>query len=504
MRKNNIIPIDISSSREYYGLNNSIDLYKGTSFKFAGQWTEKVHYFNDEYIIDFVAYDGSLWACQHCHLSSISNKPGSNAKYWTEVITGIEGKAYIPNVVDGQLIFSLEGDLPTDPIDIGSLKGQDGADGKDGVDGKNGLTYRPDEKLEGNYIVFRTENDDVVKVDFSQFKGEKGDEGEKGSDWVFSKAIITSVAPNEPADVQIVADQPNNPDTTYTLKFWIPRGEKGETGKQGQRGEKGETGNVGPSSEFKIIFDASSGTSILYSRPVTTPESSWVKVGPVGGNPGKSPKLIKVLGTTDNPDVQDETRRNDRILWGYDGVPVSEWTTLCYLDDLRGDENIWISTEVDPETGVGNKPVMADGVTEDKEKIWYDPYDESIDTFSTIDFIYQSYLDSGGTLTKDEFIEAFSSINKTTGFEIKFAKSFEDLGEPNIDKSNILWLVPSATSGQNNKYIEYIVLYNQTTDEYSWEQWGSQEITINLEDYYTKDEVDSLLQEVASTIWIPL
>jgi hypothetical protein len=147
---------------------------------------------------------------------------------------------------------------------------------------------------------------------------------------------------------------------------------------------------------------------------------------------------------------------------------------------------------------------MLDGETPDYDKIWYDPCDEAVDKFSTVDFIYQSYLDSGGNLPKDEFIEAFSSINKTSGFEIKFVKSFEDLGEPNEEKANILWLVPSSTSEPNNKYIEYIALYNQSTEEYTWEQWGSQDMTINLEDYYTKDEVDTLLQDISSTIWIPL
>jgi hypothetical protein len=60
MRKNNVIPIDISSSREYYGLNNSSDVYKGTSFKFSGEWHDGMHYFNDEYIVDFVSYENSL------------------------------------------------------------------------------------------------------------------------------------------------------------------------------------------------------------------------------------------------------------------------------------------------------------------------------------------------------------------------------------------------------------------------------------------------------------
>ena len=50
VRKSSIIPTDISSSREYYGLNNSQDIYKGTSFKFSGEWVRGTHYFNDEYV----------------------------------------------------------------------------------------------------------------------------------------------------------------------------------------------------------------------------------------------------------------------------------------------------------------------------------------------------------------------------------------------------------------------------------------------------------------------
>jgi hypothetical protein len=36
-KRRGIIPNDISSSREYFGLNNSQDIYKGTSFKFSGE-----------------------------------------------------------------------------------------------------------------------------------------------------------------------------------------------------------------------------------------------------------------------------------------------------------------------------------------------------------------------------------------------------------------------------------------------------------------------------------
>ncbi len=37
MRNNDIIPSDTSFSREHYGLNNTTDIYRGTSFKFSGK-----------------------------------------------------------------------------------------------------------------------------------------------------------------------------------------------------------------------------------------------------------------------------------------------------------------------------------------------------------------------------------------------------------------------------------------------------------------------------------
>lgn len=501
MSTKNIIPdINLQRSKEVVGYYNSRDFYKGTSFKMSGQWSKGVYYFNDEYVIDFVAYNGTLWACQHSHLSSDNNQPSIDSQYWTQVITGVEGKAYVPSVIDGQLIFSLEATPPTEPINIDTLRGpsgldgRDGRDGRDGIDGRNGIdgingvTYKPDPVLENGYIVFRANNGDIVKINFNQFKGDKGDKGDKGQAWIFSKALVNSINSNEQPRVQIIEDQPGNINTTYTIEFWLPKGNKGD---KGNTGAQGKQGIPGPSSEFKIEFDFDLGQSILYHRLVTNPVSEWIRLGPVGGFPGKSPKLIKVLGTTENPDIQDDTRRNDRILWGYDGVPVSEWTTLCYLDDLRGDENIWVGCD---------EPKMPDGQTVDHDKIWYDPCDESIDQFSTVDFIYQSYLDSGGTLSKEDFILAFSSINSSSNLEIRFAKTFEDLGEPNKDKMNILWLVLSDLSGQNNQYTEYVVVYNQETDIYSWEQIGLQTIDVELKDYYTKEEVDTQISDVKDLI----
>lgn len=509
MRKNNIVPIDVSSSREYYGLNNSTDIYKGTSFKFSGEWAPNVHYFNDEYIIDFVAYNGSLWACQRNHLSTDSVKPSTSSRFWTEVITGIEGRAYVPSVVDEKLVFSLESNPPSEPIDIASLKGDkgedgiNGKDGSDGKDGKDGLTYRPDSTLEGNYIVFRTETGDVVKVDCSQFKGDKGDEGKA---WIFSKAVVTSIEFDSKAAVEIVEDQPGHSDTTYTLKLWIPRGkdgDKGPKGDTGDRGPQGLQGIPGPGSEFKIDFDKKTGLSILFSKLKT--ESEWERLGPVGGTPGKSPKLIRVLSTTNDPDKQDSTRRNDRILWGYDGVPVSEWTTLCYLDDLRGDENIWIGCD---------EPKMLGGEAPDYDKIWYDPCDTSVDTWSSSDFLYAAYTDLGGTLSKEEFQKIFKDLNKIKGFEITFK---EVLPEPSKEWEGVLVITQKSTENSQDMFDEWVVVEIEGT--YKWEKWGSG--SINLSDYYTKEEINNkfclkdevyskkemnkILEDVAtSSIWTEL
>nr|DAM45688.1 MAG TPA: hypothetical protein [Bacteriophage sp.] len=37
-------------------------------------------------------------------------------------------------------------------------------------------------------------------------------------------------------------------------------------------------------------------------------------------------------------------------------------------------------------------------------------------------------------MNKEDFEKAFSNLNNISGFEVKFATSFEDLGEPTKDK----------------------------------------------------------------------
>ena len=233
VRKSSIIPTDLSSSREYYGLNNSQDIYKGTSFKFSGNWMPNTHYFNDEYIIDFVTYpytnhngdsEMAMWACSRNHLSS--NPPSLDSREWTYVMsgaTGLTGQTYVPSVdKSGNLIFTLSEEPSSSIINIATIKGKDGVDGKngkDGQDGKDGKVYIP--SVKDGIMTFTLADSGMAayRINVDDFKGEKGESG-------------------KPVEIKVLSE---------------------------------------------------SGDRVLYYREEGT--SNWIKAGNVGGQPGKSPKL---------------------------------------------------------------------------------------------------------------------------------------------------------------------------------------------------------------------
>lgn len=59
MRTVNTI-LDLSTEREIFGVRNSMDAFKGTSFRFLEEWAPNMHYYNDEYLIDCVSYGGNV------------------------------------------------------------------------------------------------------------------------------------------------------------------------------------------------------------------------------------------------------------------------------------------------------------------------------------------------------------------------------------------------------------------------------------------------------------
>lgn len=372
-RSNNITPpTDLTNSREYYGMYNSRDFYRGTSFKMSGYWTPNTHYFNDEYIVDFVAWDGALLSCVRSHISSESNRPvvvkdESGAvigiktnPYWIYVMSGTEGpagKVWVPEVKNGIISWKLDDENPTS-IPSADITGPQGPEGKTPV---LGLLKRGD-------LYYLTVNREPLKdpeteenVPVQGPKGDTGDTGPKGADgktpvfkiengnWMLSydnnKWENLGKAVGE--DGVNGKDGKNGKDgITPYLRIengrWMlsmdnqsswkdigqatgARGPEGRPGIDGRNGRDGKDGEDGISPILKITDNK---WYVSYNDGAT-----WQVLGrSIGdqGEPGKTPKLIRVFGDP-------ATLLDDRILWGYDGVPVSEWTVLCYLNELKGD-----------------------------------------------------------------------------------------------------------------------------------------------------------------------
>ncbi len=56
-------------------IQHSLDTKKGKSFNFAGKLKEGAYYFNDNFVQDFVTYNGALLACKRSHQCTADNMP---------------------------------------------------------------------------------------------------------------------------------------------------------------------------------------------------------------------------------------------------------------------------------------------------------------------------------------------------------------------------------------------------------------------------------------------
>ena len=639
MKKNNILPtIDLQNSREYSGAYNSRDFYKGTSFKMAGEWITNTHYFNDEYIVDFVSFEGALLSCVRSHTSSSLNMPElvrENDKiigikpnlFWAFVMAGVEGpagKVWVPEINNGILSWkesntspsstpienlkgepgdtpivgikkdtlnntyywtvSINGESPRwildengQKISAQGLKGDPGKNGTDGKPGKNGADgITPEFKIENDYWFVSYDNG-TNWTQLGKAKGDRGATGEKGKDAIQPKFRISL------GNWEVSYDKGINWE-----KVGRATGSEGDPGKDGVDGRAGKDGKDGITPEFKIV---NNNWYITYDEGI-----SWKLLGrAIGdqGEPGKTPGLIREFGDPNN-------LTDDRILWGYIGDPTSEWTTLCYLEDLKGDsiksvnisdaeghlEITMESSKVITSTGSvlprfepgtietvewdqrpslvidktnaprewalnikvpKGKPATVTVISEveklapdaqpyvtdlnpdisdanlkfgipqgekgdpgdeniaigcqsdfpnnepEHDKIWYDPCDEAMDQYSVQDFLYHSYIAVGGTLNQEQFEAAWKSFPNTSGFEIRFANSFEELGDPTVDKLGKLYMIPATSTVLHDLFEEYIVVHSPSTTEdvYMWEKWGSGQITVDLKNYYTKSEIDT-------------
>lgn len=644
MKKNNILPtIDLQNSREYSGAYNSRDFYKGTSFKMAGEWITNTHYFNDEYIVDFVSFEGALLSCIRSHTSSSLNMPElvrENDKiigikpnlFWAFVMAGVEGpvgKVWVPEVKNGIISWKLDDETPTS-IPSTNIIGPQGPEGKTPVLGLlkkgdlyyltvNGEPLKDPETEEnvpvqgpkgdtgntglkgadGKTPVFKIENGNWM-LSYDNNKWENlgkavGEDGVNGKDGKNGKDGITPYLRIENGRWMLSMD--NQSSWKDIGQATGARGSEGRPGTDGRNGRDGKDGEDGISPILKITDNK---WYVSYNDGAT-----WQVLGrSIGdqGEPGKTPKLIRVFGDP-------ATLLDDRILWGYDGVPVSEWTVLCYLNELKGDsiksvnitdaegsleltmessKVITATGSVLPRFNAGTietvewdqnpslvidktnaprewalnvkvpkgKPATVTVVSEveklapdaqpyvtdlnpdisdanlkfgipqgekgdpgdeniaigcqsdfpnnepEHDKIWYDPCDEAMDQYSVQDFLYHSYIAVDGTLNQEQFEAAWKSFPNTAGFEIKFAKSFEKLGDPTADKLGKLYMIPAQSTVLHDLFEEYIVVHSPSTTEevYMWEKWGSGQITVDLSGYYTKPQVDSAISTAKSEL----
>lgn len=372
MKKNNILPtIDLQNSREYSGAYNSRDFYKGTSFKMAGEWITNTHYFNDEYIVDFVSFEGALLSCIRSHTSSSLNMPElvrENDKiigikpnlFWAFVMAGVEGpagKVWVPEVKNGIISWKLDDETPTS-IPSTNIIGPQGPEGKTPVlgllkkgdlyyltvngeplkdpeteenvpvQGPKGDTGNPGPKgADGKTPVFKIENGNWM-LSYDNNKWENlgkavGEDGVNGKDGKNGKDGITPYLRIENGRWMLSMD--NQSSWKDIGQATGARGSEGRPGTDGRNGRDGKDGEDGISPILKITDNK---WYVSYNDGAT-----WQVLGrSIGdqGEPGKTPKLIRVFGDP-------ATLLDDRILWGYDGVPVSEWTVLCYLNELKGD-----------------------------------------------------------------------------------------------------------------------------------------------------------------------
>lgn len=247
----NVIVEDAVSSQEYYNMYSSRDFYRGTSFKMAGAWAPNTHYFNDEHIVDFISYNGSLLYCLRGHLSSEWNKP--MLIYENDIIIGVEPNPYWAFIMGN----SGKGEKG-DPGDIGPT----------GPSGENGIT--PQLKIEnGRWML--SMNEGQTGEDIGQATGNPGQNGTDGvgvvpggttgqalvkksnadydTEWKTISgggeipnfdAEVVNVSSTTQANANVVLER-----DIFKFSFGLPKGADGKDGKDGKDGTNGTDGSNG-------------------------------------------------------------------------------------------------------------------------------------------------------------------------------------------------------------------------------------------------------------------
>lgn len=75
-------PIPIKNNGIKLEISKTIHFYKGTSFRWVGDWMVGKTYTNDEFNIDVVYHKGTSWVCVMSHISNINTEPSEDSQYW--------------------------------------------------------------------------------------------------------------------------------------------------------------------------------------------------------------------------------------------------------------------------------------------------------------------------------------------------------------------------------------------------------------------------------------
>lgn len=275
----NVIIDEAINSEDYYSMYGSRDFYRGTSFKMAGKWVPKTHYFNDEHIIDFISYNGALLYCLRGHLSSEWNKP--NLVYENDIIVGVESNPYWAFIMgnsgkgqkgdkgdigpigpsgtdgitpqlkieDGRWLLSM--DKGQTWQDIGQATGDPGQNGTDEKPGKNGADGI-------GVIPGGTTGQALVKKSNADYDTEWKTISEGGEIPNFD-AEVASVSSTTEANANVVLEG-----DIFKFSFGLPKGadgKDGENGKDGTNGTDGSNGEDGKTSYLHIKYSNDGGAT---------------------------------------------------------------------------------------------------------------------------------------------------------------------------------------------------------------------------------------------------
>lgn len=523
MKKNNILPtIDLQNSREYSGAYNSRDFYKGTSFKMAGEWITNTHYFNDEYIVDFVSFEGALLSCIRSHTSSSLNMPElvrENDKiigikpnlFWAFVMAGVEGptgKVWVPEINNGILSWK-ESNTPPSSTSISDLKGPVGDTPIIGIkkDTSNNHYYWTVSINEKTEWIFDDSGQRVLAEGLTGATGRTpalvrkfGDPdnltddrilwgylGDPTSEWV-TLCYLEELRGDSIKSVNI-SDAEGHLELTMESSKVIT-----STGSVLPRFNAGTIETVEWDQNPSLVIDKTNAPR-EWALNVKVPKGKPATVTVVSEVEKLAPDAQPYV-TDLNPDISDANLKF--------GIPQGE-------KGDPGDENIAIGCQSD---FPNNEP--------EHDKIWYDPCDESMDEYSVQDFLYNSYIAVGGTLNQEQFEAAWKSFPNTAGI-VEIIDSLESdktdaalsAAQGKALKTLIDDLKASVaaaldykgtkdsydqlpSSGNKKGDVWNVVAAHGTTPagtNYAWDgaKWDPLGGTIDLSGYYTKSQVDDAI-----------